>query len=163
MSRANRIGQTRDVCVYQLITDKTYEIHMLHSTILKLGLDRAVLVHQRQNTQYDGIIYGTSKKKSNSKIERDIQAEEIDELLIKGDYDVFRDDDDTEAQQFMKTDIDQLLELSSLAVTYGSYGQSTMISGLGSFSKEIVFHQMMMAMARMLTLMILASGKGCLD
>ena len=51
-----------------------------------------------------------------------MKAKEIDELLKKGAYDVFRDDDDTEAKQFMKNDIDQLLELSSLAVTYGSYG-----------------------------------------
>ena len=51
-----------------------------------------------------------------------MKAKEIDELLKKGAYDVFRDYDDTEAQQFMKPDIDQLLELSSLAVTYGSYG-----------------------------------------
>ena len=37
----------------------------------------------------------------------------------------------------METDIDQLLERSSPTVTYGSSRQSTMSSGLGSFSKEI--------------------------
>ena len=64
-----------------------------------------------------------------------MQAKEIDELLKKGAYDVFWDDDDTEVQQFMKTDIDQLLEQSSRTVTYGSYGKSTMSSGMRSFSK----------------------------
>ena len=68
-----------------------------------------------------------------------MQAKDIDEILKKGDYDVFWDDDDTEAQQFMETDIDQLIEQSSRTVTYGSYGQSTMRSGLGRFSKSIFF------------------------
>ena len=97
-------------------------MYMFHSVSPKLGLDRAVLAHQRQNIEDYGSIYGTSRKKSNLKIKIDMKAKEIDELLKKGAYDVFRDYDDTEAQQFMKTDIDQLLELSSLAVTYGSYG-----------------------------------------
>ena len=35
----------------------------------------------------------------------------------------------------MNTDIDQLIERSSQTVSYGSSGQSTMIRGLGSFSK----------------------------
>ena len=64
-----------------------------------------------------------------------MQAKEIDEILKKGAYDVFRDDNDIEAQQFMETDIDQLLEWSSPTVTYGSPGQPTMSSGLGNFSK----------------------------
>ena len=38
----------------------------------------------------------------------------------------------------METDIDQMLERNSRTVTYGSYGQSTMSSGLGSFSKASV-------------------------
>ena len=35
-----------------------------------------------------------------------MQAKEIYELLKKGAYDVFWDDNDTEAKQFMETDID---------------------------------------------------------
>ena len=114
---------------------QTYEIHMFHSASLKLGLDRTVLASQRQNTEYDGSIDGTFKNKSKSKSEIEMQAKEIDELLKKGAYDMFQDDDDTEDQQFMETDIDQLLERSSRTITYGSSGQSTMSSGLGSFSK----------------------------
>ena len=38
----------------------------------------------------------------------------------------------------MKTDIEQVLEKSSRTVPYGSSGQSTMISGLGSFSKASI-------------------------
>ncbi|KAL7487630.1 hypothetical protein ACHAW6_013214 [Cyclotella cf. meneghiniana] len=128
MARAHRIGQTRSVRVYRLLTAKTYEMHMFHSASLKLGLDRAVLAHQRQNVEET-----SSKRKS--KAEREEQAKEIDELLKKGAYDVFREDDDKEAQQFMETDIDQLLEQSSRKVTYGETATSSLSSGLGSFSK----------------------------
>ena len=130
MARAHRIGQTRAVRVYRLLTAKTYEMHMFHSASMKLGLDRAVLAHQRQQ---DEDVQDASKK-CKSKSEKEIQAKEIDELLKKGAYDVFRDDDDTEAQKFMETDIDQLLERSSRTVTYGNTDTS-ISSGLANFSK----------------------------
>ena len=131
MARAHRIGQTRSVRVYRLLTAKTYEMHMFHSASLKLGLDRAVLAHQRQNANSDD---GSSSKRK-SKAEREEQAKEIDSLLKKGAYDVFNADDDKEAQKFMDTDIDQLLEQSSRKVTYGETATSSLSSGLGSFSK----------------------------
>jgi len=130
MARAHRIGQTKSVRVYRLLTAKTYEMHMFHSASLKLGLDRAVLAHQRQNTNSDEV---SSKRKS--KAEREEQAKEIDNLLKRGAYDVFNDDDDTEAHKFMDTDIDQLLEQSSRKVTYGDAATNSLSSGLGSFSK----------------------------
>ena len=58
----------------------------------------------------------------------------IAQLLKKGAYDVFRDDDDEEAIKFMETDIDQLMESSSKDVTYGQQ-KNSLSSGLGSFSK----------------------------
>jgi hypothetical protein len=45
------------------------------------------------------------------------------------------DDDDQEAEQFMASDIDQLLMRSSKQVTYGANATSSIGSGLGSFSK----------------------------
>lgn len=127
MARSHRIGQTRPVRVYRLLTAKTYEMHMFHSASMKLGLDRAVLAHQRQQDGDDGD--GNSKKS-----DKQLQAKEIDELLKKGAYDVFRDEDDKEAKKFMETDIDELLERSAKKVTYGNT-QSNISSGLGSFSK----------------------------
>jgi len=103
---------------------------MFHAASMKLGLDRAVLAHQRQQETDD-----SQETKSKSKSEREVQAKEIDELLKKGAYDVFRDDDDTEAKQFLESDIDQLLERSAKKVTYGNANASSMSSGLGSFSK----------------------------
>jgi chromodomain-helicase-DNA-binding protein 7 len=128
MARSHRIGQTRPVRVYRLLTAKTYEMHMFHTASMKLGLDRAVLAHQRQQGEDDSDSKGTKKS------DREVQAKEIDELLKKGAYDVFRDDDDKEAQKFMETDIDQLLEQSATKVTYGQV-TSSLSSGLGSFSK----------------------------
>jgi superfamily II DNA or RNA helicase len=127
MARSHRIGQTRPVRVYRLLTAKTYEMHMFHSASMKLGLDRAVLAHQRQQDGDDGD--GKSKKR-----DKESQAKEIDALLKKGAYDVFRDEDDNEAQKFMETDIDQLLEQSAKKVTYGT-ANTSISSGLGSFSK----------------------------
>ena len=125
MARAHRIGQTKSVSVYRLLTSKTYEMHMFHSASMKLGLDRAVLAHQRQS---DG-----SETKS-SKSEKEVHAKEIDQLLKKGAYDVFRDANDEEAKKFMETDIDDLLKTSSTVVTYNQ--DNTRVSnGLGNFSK----------------------------
>lgn len=129
MARAHRIGQTRAVRVYRLLTAKTYEMHMFHSASMKLGLDRAVLAHTRQQ-QGEG-----EDSKPKDKSERASQAKEIDELLKKGAYDVFKDEDDSEAKKFMETDIDELLEHSSKKVTYGDTKGSSLSSGLGSFSK----------------------------
>ena len=129
MARAHRIGQTKAVRVYRLLTAKTYEMHMFHSASMKLGLEQAVLSQQRDQGEE-----GAEGKKSKSKSEREAQAKKIDMLLKKGAYDVFRDDDDEEAKKFMETDIDQLMETSAKDVTYGKQ-KNNLNSGLGSFSK----------------------------
>lgn len=131
MARAHRIGQTRAVRVYRLLTAKTYEMHMFHSASLKLGLERAVLSQNREQVEEGD----DSNNKTKKKTDREAQAKEIDDLLKKGAYDVFRDEDDTEAEKFMETDIDQLLIHSSKKVTYGDSATSSLGSGLGSFSK----------------------------
>lgn len=116
----------------RLLTAKTYEMHMFHSASLKLGLERAVLSQNRDHGD-DSDDGGNSKSKKKS--DKEAQAKEIDELLKKGAYDVFRDDDDAEAEKFMDTDIDHLLEHKSKKVTYGESSSASLGSGLGSFSK----------------------------
>ena len=135
MAHAHRIGRTRAVFVYWLHTAKTYEMHMFHSARMKLGLDCAVLSHQRKNTEYDGSIDGAYNNNYKSKRERDMQAKDIDKLLKKGAYYMFWDDDDTEAQQFMETDLHQMIERCSRTITCGISGQSNISIGLGSFIK----------------------------
>ena len=61
-ARAHRIGQTKAVMVYRLLTRKTYEMHMFHRASLKLGLDRAVLAHARNEQELDDENGSTSMK-----------------------------------------------------------------------------------------------------
>ncbi|KAH9134583.1 hypothetical protein AeRB84_019682 [Aphanomyces euteiches] len=120
-ARAHRIGQTHSVKIYRLITRKTYEMHMFHKASLKLGLDRAVLTHMRQEQDKEA---KNTKTVAKSKAQ---EAQEIDELLKRGAYDVFRDEDDA-SEQFCAADIDTLLQRSSQIVEYESQAR-------GSFSK----------------------------
>ncbi|KAF0696350.1 Aste57867_12909 [Aphanomyces stellatus] len=120
-ARAHRIGQTHSVKIYRLITRKTYEMHMFHKASLKLGLDRAVLTHMRQEQDKEA---KNAKSLAKSKAQ---EAQEIDELLKRGAYDVFRDEDDA-SEQFCAADIDTLLQRSSQIVEYESQAR-------GSFSK----------------------------
>lgn len=129
-ARAHRIGQTKAVMVYRLLTRKTYEMHMFHRASLKLGLDKAVLAHARNEQDGDAgdDIGPTSNDKSV------LQAKEIDELLKRGAYDVFRDDD-TEQNDFVEADIDQIMERSAHKINYDSLTANSMCATLGGFSK----------------------------
>ncbi|POM65404.1 Chromodomain-helicase-DNA-binding protein, partial [Phytophthora palmivora] len=116
-ARAHRIGQTHSVKIYRLITRKTYEMHMFHKASLKLGLDKAVLTHMRRENEEEG---GKKRNKSAKAQE----SKEIDELLKRGAYDVFRDDD-TAGEQFCALDIDQILQRSSQIIQYTEQAQSS--------------------------------------
>jgi SNF2 family DNA or RNA helicase len=116
-ARAHRIGQTHSVKIYRLITRKTYEMHMFHKASLKLGLDKAVLTHMRRENEEEG----GKKRNKTSKAQ---ESKEIDELLKRGAYDVFRDDD-TAGEQFCELDIDQILQRSSQVVQYAEQAQSS--------------------------------------
>ncbi|KAL3661408.1 hypothetical protein V7S43_013611 [Phytophthora oleae] len=116
-ARAHRIGQTHSVKIYRLITRKTYEMHMFHKASLKLGLDKAVLTHMRRENEEEG----GKKRNKTSKAE---ESKEIDELLKRGAYDVFRDDD-TAGEQFCALDIDQILQRSSQVIQYTEQAQSS--------------------------------------
>ncbi|CAI5729820.1 unnamed protein product [Hyaloperonospora brassicae] len=116
-ARAHRIGQTHSVKIYRLITRKTYEMHMFHKASLKLGLDKAVLTHMRRENMEEG-------GKKRSKGAKAQESKEIDDLLKRGAYDVFRDDD-TAGEQFCALGIDQILQRSSQIVQYSEQAQSS--------------------------------------
>ncbi|KAJ8603129.1 hypothetical protein CTAYLR_004579 [Chrysophaeum taylorii] len=87
MARCHRIGQTKRVTVYRLITRGTYEAHMYDVATAKLSLDRAVL---------DGI---AGRKKSL------LIGDEEEELLLKrGVGAAFKEEED-----FSNQDIDAIL------------------------------------------------------
>lgn len=57
-ARCHRIGQSKAVKVYRLITRNSYEREMLDKASLKLGLDRAVL--QSMSSNKDNNVNGVS-------------------------------------------------------------------------------------------------------
>lgn len=101
-------------------------MHMFHRASLKLGLDRAVLTHMRQENEKAAIEAGgpsNSAKKNKSTKTKAEEAGEIEELLKKGAYDVFREDDSA-ADQFCAADIDSILQRSSQVVQYEQQARS---------------------------------------
>lgn len=95
-------------------------MEMFHQASMKLGLDRAVLAHARQ------------EKSSDKESKYKLSAKEIDELLKKGAYDVFREDD-TEQNEFVEADIDSILQRRSHKLVYDGAKSNT--ASLGTFSK----------------------------
>ena len=89
-ARCHRIGQTKKVKVYRLVTRGTYESKMIETASRKLGLDHVVL---------DG---------RNANLEK-LNAKEIEEMLRTGVSAIFNEDD-TECDEFCSADIDQILE-----------------------------------------------------
>lgn len=82
MARCHRIGQLKPVMIYRLITRNTYEKEMFDRASLKLGLDKAIL-------------------------QKDCSNMEIENLLKKGAYHVF---DDEESKKFMEEDLDSIFK-----------------------------------------------------
>ncbi|TPX32804.1 hypothetical protein SmJEL517_g04133 [Synchytrium microbalum] len=97
-SRCHRIGQTKAVQIYRLITRGTYEREMFDRASIKLGLDRAVL--QRMGSGGGGI--GPDEQPTQ------LSKMEVETLLKKGAYGAFMDDEASKA--FCEEDIDQILE-----------------------------------------------------
>ena len=161
-------------------------MEMFHQASMKLGLDRAVLAHAR-NEQDDGndgdfmgnprlkkrstgsggssssqgaeLVTGKRRRKGAGAVDDgdgnddgggdgggdlalatgggskpNMSAKEIDELLKRGAYDVFREDD-TEQREFEEADIDAILQRNARKVTYGDGPNASISSSLGSFSK----------------------------
>ncbi|CAD5209696.1 unnamed protein product [Bursaphelenchus xylophilus] len=90
-ARCHRIGQTKMVKVYRLITTNTYEREMFDKASLKLGLDKAVLQ--------------SMTPKDNS---QQLTRQEVEDLLKKGAYGAVMDEDN-EGSKFSEEDIDTIL------------------------------------------------------
>ncbi|GBG32881.1 Chromodomain-helicase-DNA-binding protein, putative [Hondaea fermentalgiana] len=106
LARCHRIGQTKRVKVYRLITRKTYEYTMFERASMKLGLDHAVMsgITKEDGTDKSG---KSPRAKAKSKREQDLETER---LLKFGAYALTADgDDDAATQQFMNANIDEIL------------------------------------------------------
>ncbi|OHT03259.1 Type III restriction enzyme, res subunit family protein [Tritrichomonas foetus] len=89
-ARCHRIGQTHDVQVYRLVTRGTYENEMFERASMKLGLDQAILDSKTDNPN-------------------NMNAKEIEQLIKKGAYYIFNEDE-TETDKFIAEDIDLILQ-----------------------------------------------------
>ncbi|CCI45010.1 unnamed protein product [Albugo candida] len=91
-SRCHRIGQSKTVQIYRLVTRNTYESEMFERASQKLGLEHAVL---GSGSFHDGV---QANKPS---------AQELVDLLKKGAYALL--EDDQASKQFAERDIETIL------------------------------------------------------
>uniref|UniRef100_A0A3B3WQN2 Uncharacterized protein n=1 Tax=Poecilia mexicana TaxID=48701 RepID=A0A3B3WQN2_9TELE len=123
-ARCHRIGQSKAVKVYRLITRNSYEREMLDKASLKLGLDRAVLQSMSGNkdSNVNGQLQQFSKK-------------EIEDLLRKGAYAAIMDEND-EGSRFCEEDIDQILQRRATTITIESEGKGSTFSKASFVASE---------------------------
>uniref|UniRef100_A0A8C7LKY8 Chromodomain helicase DNA binding protein 8 n=1 Tax=Oncorhynchus kisutch TaxID=8019 RepID=A0A8C7LKY8_ONCKI len=112
-ARCHRIGQSKAVKVYRLITRNSYEREMLDKASLKLGLDRAVLQSMSGNKESNQI--------------QQFSKKEIEDLLRKGAYAAIMDEED-EGSKFCEEDIDQILQRRATTITIESEGKGSTFS-----------------------------------
>lgn len=115
MARSHRIGQTKKVKVFRLVTRNTYESEMVERANKKLGLERAMNADRAQDGLKDKDKFGPPQDRN-----------EIDAMLKRGAHDIFiNEDDDTEFKKFSEADIDEILESSSTRIRYDQQGDSS--------------------------------------
>uniref|UniRef100_A0A8C5HF58 Chromodomain-helicase-DNA-binding protein 6-like n=1 Tax=Gouania willdenowi TaxID=441366 RepID=A0A8C5HF58_GOUWI len=109
-ARCHRIGQSKAVKVYRLITRNSYEREMFDKASLKLGLDKAVL----QDINRKGSLNGMQQ----------LSKLEVEDLLKKGAYGALMDEED-EGSKFCEEDIDQILQRRTQTITIQTEGKGS--------------------------------------
>ncbi|KAL2651736.1 hypothetical protein R1flu_019864 [Riccia fluitans] len=107
MARCHRIGQTKDVRIYRLITRNTYEQHLFECSSRKYGLDEAIL---------------------GNRVGADVDVEmnrNIESLLKNGAYEILKDDGDAAAAEFSAQNIHEILEHRTQERLIGGRGVNT--------------------------------------
>mmetsp|Transcript_23013 Transcript_23013/g.45496 ORF Transcript_23013/g.45496 Transcript_23013/m.45496 type:complete len:2218 (-) Transcript_23013:218-6871(-) len=122
-ARCHRIGQTKSVKVYRLITRNTYEMQMFHRSSLKMGLDKAVL-HSMTSS--------VSSNSSGDNYRANLSMKEIENLLKKGAYHAFMAEDYKTAE-ISEQDIDEILSKNSTLLQFES--ETTGDGSSSSFAK----------------------------
>ena len=127
-ARCHRIGQTKEVKIYRLLTKNTKEKEIFERASMKLGLDRAVLSSNNEFVQSSSAKGGTQNKPT-------LDKEEIELLLRHGAYSAFKIDDTEEQKMLMDEDIDTIMERTATIVRYDSQSAASETPGLSNFSK----------------------------
>ncbi len=115
MARCHRIGQSKNVTVYRLITRRSFESEMFERASKKLGLEQALLGTRN---------FADIDLDENAKAHAKVDSKEMEQLLREGAYAVLLDDDADIIKEFYEQDIDKILEQRAhVLVTDG--GQQT--------------------------------------
>ncbi|KAK6589650.1 hypothetical protein RS030_1119 [Cryptosporidium xiaoi] len=123
-ARAHRIGQTRDVKVYRLITARTYEAEMFERASKKLGLNTAVFhkgAFREENSNGNG-----SSNSNGIGTSGEPTKQEIEDLLKHGAYYLLEGSE--ASRQFQESDIDEILSKNSRLVRYQLSGKNSSFS-----------------------------------
>jgi len=104
-ARVHRIGQTRHVQVYRLVTKGTYEAQMLLRASRKLGLEQAVLSH-----------YMVSGDAPKTAADRRRYADDLEKILREGAYAMFDQECEKRAREFGEADIETILAKNTRVV-----------------------------------------------
>lgn len=102
MARCHRIGQTKPVTIYRLITRKSFESEMFERASRKLGLEQALL----GSRQFEGDEEGQEQGQK-------MDAKEMEVLLRQGAYAVLLDDEADAVNEFCEQDIESILDQRS--------------------------------------------------
>jgi superfamily II DNA/RNA helicase len=101
MARCHRIGQSKTVTIYRLITRRSFESEMFERASKKLGLEQALLGTRDFND---------ADLDDNTKANAKMDAKEMEQLLREGAYAVLLEDDTDMIKEFYEQDIDKILE-----------------------------------------------------
>ncbi|XP_034021847.1 chromodomain-helicase-DNA-binding protein 6 [Thalassophryne amazonica] len=109
-ARCHRIGQSKAVKVYRLITRNSYEREMFDKAQSEARADKAVL----QDINRKGSLNGVQQ----------LSKLEVEDLLKKGAYGALMDEED-EGSKFCEEDIDQILQRRTQTITIQSEGKGS--------------------------------------
>jgi len=134
MARCHRIGQTKEVQVYRLITRKSFESEMFERASKKLGLEHAVL--GGHNFRDDGGGEGGGEGGLAALVDKPTNKE-MEQLLRQGAY-ALLDEDDEDAKEFCEDDIDKIMKERTHRVVLDAPGKtaSWLTKKAGAFKKR---------------------------
>ena len=118
-ARCHRIGQTKEVMIFRLVTRGTYEEKMFQVASQKLGLEQAVMS-------------GGDSKTGGTKLTK----EEMDRLLKEGAYAMLEDDENE--KKFCSENVEEILQTRARTVSSFVAGAATgggFAGAAGGFSK----------------------------
>jgi chromodomain-helicase-DNA-binding protein 7 len=118
-ARCHRIGQTKAVKIFRLVTKNTYEEVMLKRAALKLGLERAVLGGVNESSTKGQAAYGAAQPQQSNKgvSGRDMSPQELEKMLREGAYHHLADESNEAAEAFVGANIEHLLKTNARVVS----------------------------------------------